>query len=399
MTQPSRSLIYRLQKPACPTFLKCLFVILTACGCLIVQACSEPVSTPVVEDLPSTNNLKFNPNCRHSAPDKKPVSVSASHILCSYQGALKARRDINRTRKQAAQRANHLHLLACDPDANFEDLVKMYSDDSKSNMREGDLGTIYPGELHPDLESALFNMGIGQISDVTESPKGYHILYRKDPNEAQAAEILISYQGAKRYTPRQPRTRNEARLLADQILERLQLGSSFEDEALAFSDLPNHVRGGFHKIFTKTSQHPKFEEAVWALQYGELSKVVETETGFHIVKRLPVHKIQVRKILIGYKAGIQDEPLISENTMRTKAESFQLAEKVKEMADQPQSDFSALAFQFSEGPKRDQLGLMRPFGRGQIDYQIERAAFSLQAGQISDVVECEEGHAIIKRIR
>jgi parvulin-like peptidyl-prolyl isomerase len=115
------------------------------------------------------------------------------------------------------------------------------------------------------------------------------------------AEILVTYTGAERYTPRKPRDWARALALAGRILERLHKGASFEAEAIAHSDMPNHVRGGFYPIFTKGSQNPQFEEIVWNLTIGEMSDTVETKTGFHIVKRLPVQRIQVRQVQIEYR--------------------------------------------------------------------------------------------------
>jgi parvulin-like peptidyl-prolyl isomerase len=59
-------------------------------------------------------------------------------------------------------------------------------------------------------------------------------------------------------------------------------------------------------------------------------------------------------------------------------------------------DFAALAKQYSEDPgSKDKGGLYENFGRGQMVKPFEDAAFSVPAGQISDIVETQYGYHII----
>lgn len=59
-------------------------------------------------------------------------------------------------------------------------------------------------------------------------------------------------------------------------------------------------------------------------------------------------------------------------------------------------DFAALAKQYSEDPgSKDNGGLYENFGRGRMVKPFEDAAFSVPAGQISDVVETQYGYHII----
>ena len=46
-------------------------------------------------------------------------------------------------------------------------------------------------------------------------------------------------------------------------------------------------RGGRLRLFTRGKLLPKFEEAAFGLGVGEISDIVETEHGLHIIKRLP----------------------------------------------------------------------------------------------------------------
>ena len=59
-------------------------------------------------------------------------------------------------------------------------------------------------------------------------------------------------------------------------------------------------------------------------------------------------------------------------------------------------DFAKLAKQYSEGPSKDNGGKLGTFGRGQMVPSFEKAVFSMQVGEISDVVKTKFGYHIIK---
>jgi parvulin-like peptidyl-prolyl isomerase len=359
--------------------------------------CCSPEVSPVA-DLPPVDGLSPDPKRLPRAPKETPGQVSVRQILCAYRGARNAPRHIKLTRKQAGVRAGHLLELTRAAGQDFADLAKKYSDEASTSLSGGDLGVVGRGRLHPDLERAAFGLGPGQVSAVVESPRGFHILQRHPPTEFQAAEIAITYNGAKqsrRYRLRIPRTRDEAGQLAERIHQKILAGSPFYPEAIAHSDLFNFENGGVYPVFKQGTQPPKLEEIVSGLRVGEISGIIETDTGFHIVKRLPVHRIQARQILIehlqpGEAAGAKK---------RSREEARQLAQRVRALALKPGSDFSALAAEYSDGPAANRGGENEPFGRGQRTYAFDQAAFSLEVGEISEVVEAQVGFLIVKRIR
>jgi peptidyl-prolyl cis-trans isomerase C len=78
----------------------------------------------------------------------------------------------------------------------------------------------------------------------------------------------------------------QARLKAESILARLKSGESFEEIARAESDDPGTARrGGDLGFFGRGKTVKPFEDAAFALtQPGELSGVVESEFGYHILR-------------------------------------------------------------------------------------------------------------------
>lgn len=101
-----------------------------------------------------------------------------------------------------------------------------------------------------------------------------------------AAHILVAYQGATRAKPTVTRTKEEARKLAESLAERArQPGTDFARLARETSDGPTGIEGGALPSFGRQQMVKPFSDAAFALQPGQISDVVETNFGFHIIKR------------------------------------------------------------------------------------------------------------------
>lgn len=98
-----------------------------------------------------------------------------------------------------------------------------------------------------------------------------------------ARHILISYEGAERSTA--TRTKEEAKVLAESVLEMIIAGEKIETIAAQYSDdAGSKDKGGDLGKFESGVMTPKFEEAAFALEAGQVSEVVETDFGFHIIQ-------------------------------------------------------------------------------------------------------------------
>ena len=106
----------------------------------------------------------------------------------------------------------------------------------------------------------------------------------EEPQMVKASHILIAYQGAARATA--TRSQQEARELIDDLSGKIAADSlSFEQAAIDYSDCPSGAQGGDLGRFGRGSMVPAFEEAAFALEPEEVSGVVETEFGYHLIKR------------------------------------------------------------------------------------------------------------------
>lgn len=106
------------------------------------------------------------------------------------------------------------------------------------------------------------------------------------PSEVGASHILISYRGAMRAAPTVKRTKVEARRFAEGLLERAVAGESFALLARENSDDRGSAPGGGELgRFRRDQMVPAFSDAVFALQVNQLSRVVESPYGFHVILR------------------------------------------------------------------------------------------------------------------
>jgi peptidyl-prolyl cis-trans isomerase C len=105
--------------------------------------------------------------------------------------------------------------------------------------------------------------------------------YDKNPDEfsgVRASHILIRPDGF------DDASKKKAKATAEDLLKQARGGADFADLARKHSADGSAQQGGDLGFFTKSSMVPAFANAAFSLQPGQLSEVVETQFGFHIIK-------------------------------------------------------------------------------------------------------------------
>ena len=103
------------------------------------------------------------------------------------------------------------------------------------------------------------------------------------PEQVGASHILITHTEAPEGTA--TRTRDEALAEIERIQGELEDGSDFSELARSHSDCPSQKKDGYLGLFRRGQMVPSFETAVFALEVGDKSGIVETDFGYHIIFR------------------------------------------------------------------------------------------------------------------
>lgn len=113
---------------------------------------------------------------RDTAP---PKTIGARHVLIQWMGAERAPASVVRSREQAYAVAQQV-LKRAKAGEDFARLAIEFSDEPGAGPRGGSLGRFGRGQMVLAFEEAAFRLEVGQISDIVESPFGYHIIQRTE---------------------------------------------------------------------------------------------------------------------------------------------------------------------------------------------------------------------------
>ncbi|HEU0265647.1 MAG TPA: peptidylprolyl isomerase [Geobacterales bacterium] len=101
----------------------------------------------------------------------------------------------------------------------------------------------------------------------------------KMPESIRASHILVAVDASA-----SKEDKEKSRKLAEDILKRVKKGEDFAEVAKKESKCPSATVGGDLGYFAQGQMVPPFEEAAFKLKVGEISDVVETKFGYHIIK-------------------------------------------------------------------------------------------------------------------
>jgi peptidyl-prolyl cis-trans isomerase C len=126
----------------------------------------------------------------------------------------------------------------------------------------------------------LLEKQFGNKIEVTEKEAEEYYKNNKqefeNPEQVKASHILIKSD---------PNDQNKSKKKAENLLKQIKEGADFAALAKANSDCPSSQRGGDLGFFGKGQMAPPFEKAAFALDVNEISDVVKTKFGYHIIKK------------------------------------------------------------------------------------------------------------------
>jgi peptidyl-prolyl cis-trans isomerase SurA len=190
--------------------------------------------------------------------------------------------------------------------------------------------------------------------------------------------------------------KQKSKLFAQALLDSIKNGGDFGELAKNNSDDPGSAAGGGDLGFVKRGVfYSEFEAAAFKLKEGELSEVIESPVGFHIIELIEKRgeSINTRHILIKPKSD--------------DAADLNAIERLTEIRDSVQSNINSFAYyasKYSDDKETAKFeGLLGIFEVGQLDKQLLDQVYKLEEGEIGfpkrlEVGSGEYGFHIVKLI-
>jgi len=233
---------------------------------------------------PYINDSVFINNLVKEAYDRAGEEVEAIHVML-----FKTPNPVKNA--ELRQRADSLAGVL-KAGADFADIAARFSGDRGSNSKGGYMGYITAQQYPYAFEEAAYSLREGEISDVVESPVGYHILkggkHRKPRGKILAEHILVMSSESDAAD-----SKTSARRLIDSIYSVAAANpAAFEDLAIKYSDdKGSGAQGGKLPWFGTGEMVQEFDSVAFAMPTGTISEPFKTRFGWHIIKKLDAKSI------------------------------------------------------------------------------------------------------------
>jgi peptidyl-prolyl cis-trans isomerase D len=178
---------------------------------------------------------------------------------------------------------------------------------------------------------------------------------------------------------------------AEDVLAKAKAGANFEDLAKTYSeDDASKAKGGDLDYFGRGTMVKEFDDAAFAMKPGEISDLVKTQYGYHIIKVLD-HRQAQTKPLAEVRSQIEDQL------------------KFEQAQDQAQKEATAIAAQLKTPAEFDTVGPQHgltvhesgffqqdePIAGIGLAPNVAQQAFAMKIGEVSDSIRTPQGYAFI----
>jgi peptidyl-prolyl cis-trans isomerase SurA len=270
---------------------------------------ANDLAKPYLED--STVNKRL----AREAYERMQKDVNVSHLMLALG---------HDAESNAKQKAKLDSLRKCIlAGQSFEDLAVKYSADRSAQHNKGDYGFIVAGRYPYQFDYACYNTPVGKISQVFETPYGFHIV-RVNAIRPTRGKVLVEH--IMKLFPRNASDslKDVLRGKMDSIYNVVKGGANFEDVAKKESGDPGSAsRGGLLPWFGAGEMVQPFDSISFALPDSAISKPFESPYGIHIIKKLG-HK--------GIDSYEQCEKRIMQEIQGDERASMARDEKVKQLS-------------------------------------------------------------------
>jgi len=212
--------------------------------------------------------------------DRRKDDLRASHILI--------RLNPNPTPEETLKAWNHTMdiIKQLRGGKDFGSLAEQYSEDPSARSNRGDLSYFTAGQMVTPFEEAVYDLKVGEFTPrPVRSNFGYHIIKLVDRKpttySVNISHIMISTKGRGVDSLGRDIALEKIRMVQDS----LRAGRDFAALAQKYSEDPGTAsRGGNLGFFPRRRLPQEFEDAAFKLKPGEMSDIVKTKFGYHIIK-------------------------------------------------------------------------------------------------------------------
>jgi len=311
-----------------------------------------------------------------------PEQVRASHILLKTDG-----KDEAAVRKQAED----ILKQARAPGADFAALAKKYSEDEGSKATGGDLDYFSKGRMVPQFETAAFAMQPGQISDLVKSQFGFHIIKvidRKpastrslDEVRAQILDMLTSQRVDQQIADR-------TRDLDTRITKPADLDAVAKEPGVTAAESGFFAR---EDPVPGIGPAPQVTASAFELKDGEVGKALQSPRGPMYITVTGKRDPYVPK-LDEVKARVRDDVIKVRAAELSKQKAAEIASALRSA-----KDFAAAAkAQGLEAKDTQLIARGSPLPDIGVSPEVDKVAFSLPAGGVSDPISTNNGTVIVR---
>ena len=157
--------------------------------------------------------------------------------------------------------------------------------DAPNALEGGSLGWKNGSQMPALFLDAIKPLKAGDLSPILRSPNGFHILKVTD-RRGGSSPLVVSQTHVRHILIKLSEivSESDAKKRMDGIKERLDHGEKFEDLARQYSDDGSAKSGGDLSWVNPGDTVPEFEKTMNGLAPGEISNVIRTQFGFHVLQ-------------------------------------------------------------------------------------------------------------------
>ena len=228
---------------------------------------------------------------------------------------------------------------------------------------------------------AIRNRTQVSAQDIQRNYEDNHQQY-STPETVRASHILLKTEGKEDAAVKKQ---------AEDLLAKVKAGADFAQLATKFSeDEGSKIKGGDLDFFPKGQMVPEFDKAAFSMQVGEISPLVRSQYGYHIIK-VTDKKAATTKSLDEVRAQIEDQI----KWERAQAEAQRIADDVAKSLKTP-ADLDTVAK--GRGLTVGESNLFskdEPIAGLGVAPAVAERAFDLKDGEVSEAVRTPQGFAFI----